>query len=385
LVTSGKPTKRVPSWAKYMRILYNFLLLVIGMMSTTGVYASHLPVWKGAYGNNVLTAEKFCDIILNHPDQLNCSQETACQAMADALNFYANHNGWVKENGDAAKFTGPKMLILLKQGDLFVNSTTNWKKGQVVLARVDSITGNLTTDFERNSRVNEPVILFNPNNLKGIDLSSGRHKLVLIASGICGNFAKVFDKKTATASTGEFVVTEPGEYKVNSGTGNDITIIFKPEINVKAEANAEANSESTLEDNDEVASVDEDDENKPFQHFDNVSNNKIETVYVDRVIVERGQTLEDNSIVRHKGRWLRYVAGTGFVVITGLAILRSLNGYQNYLQPYGGYNVIPARTFNTIQGNTWQTTSAGVIQGNAGGGNYTNGGYIQGSAHNDNW
>ncbi len=370
-----------------MRILYNFLLLVIGMVTTIGAKALGLPVWKGAYGNTVLTAEKFCDVVLNHPDQLNCSQETACQAMADALNFYANHEGWVKENGDPANFTGPKILILLKQGDLFINSTTNWKKGQVLLARVDSATGNLTADFERDSRVNEPVILFNPNNLKGIDLSSGRHKLVLIASGLCGNFAKVVDKKATTASAGEFVVTKPGEYKVDgSNTGNGITIIFKPEIHVEAnaEANAEANSESTSEDSGDIAVTTEDEENKPFQRFGDVSNNKVETVYV-REVVDRGQPLENNSIVHRDGRWLRYVAGTGFVIITGLAILRSLSGYQGYLQPYGGYNVIPARTFNTIQGNTWQTTSAGVIQGNAGGGGTYNAGNIQGNAASGVW
>lgn len=297
-------------------------------------------------------------------------------AIIASLNAYSQKNKWEFEDDNSP--------IVFDQEDLvkyfekyFIEQKVAFNEGDYDIYYCDRETGVVKHFPYRKNKDGEVFICINPNKIPGIK-GAGSLAVEPLISEVCGNMisppalpkiesdgnvnedgptvdVKKGDKSVLISDTGVDVKT----YHYKDGSVS-VTIINK--INQIQQGGDLTNTNTVNPTNTNAEEL------KPYQH---IFEEKTETVYVDRNVPNGNHPLEDGEVVYHKNRVAVFAIGVGLVYLAGKALLAA-NQYRNYSRPCGDYYTIPPRTFNTIQGNTWATTSGGLIEGNAGGGNLTN-------------
>lgn len=358
-----------------MRSFLKNVLFAALIVASTSMWAQQRPKDDLPIGKRPLTMAQQKKILFGDQtvaaQYYNTSPAQVRKDFINSLNAWAQHDGWVLENGSQVVFVEENLEKYFEK--YFIEALLTFKEGELEVNYVDRETKQVFHYAYRGNKPGEMGICMDPNKIDGIN-NKGSLVVRPIASEQCENgfgpvLAKSIDEglppvgNSNVNEDGEVIAEKTPDIKHVYINGNDKdTIIYKNDGKEGGVTVIVLNKLNTIQQGGDVNNTTNpttatassgEDMTQPYQNLSEITTNKVETVYV-KEIVQSGQPLQDNSYVEKDGRWFKYRSGVGLIAASAVALIiirLILLNNSNSVVSYGAYNrVIPATVYNNVEG-----------------------------------
>ena len=312
----------------------------------------------------------------------NTSPAQVRKDFINSLNAWAQHDGWVLENGSQVVFVEENLEKYFEK--YFIEAALTFKEGELEVNYVDRETKQVFHYAYRGNKLGEMGIFMDPNKIDGIN-NKGSLVVRPIASEQCENgFGPVLVKSideglppvgnSNVNEDGEVIAEKTPDIKRVYINGNDKdTIIYKNDGKEGGVTVIVLNKLNTIQQGGDVNNTTNpttattnsgEDKTRPYQIFDNPPP-------TTRVAYTENTQYPPNSYVQKDGK-LFLTGATGFIigVVVGVVADRFLFNYQNSFVSRGNYRyyqprqaVFPNVRYDPIQGEAGVGGSYGNVQG----------------------